>query len=245
VTAAGSRVAGQVTSSGIAGTTATVLGQPLTTAGATVAALGQPLATVAGRVAVGAGSIPGTIGATAGAAPGRPSSAFVAPSNVKATQQSRSAAGVPSGPSFVLAAASGPGSGQPLSSSPTIAPLAIRGTGASATAKSVSILAGAATIAAAGSAAAIDFLNQLGMAAGGSPAGRAPADLPQQRGPSPWLPGSGLSDSPGGGGAGFLLLLLGALAGTLIWAAPRLGRWFRPTPDLVPLRRPVPLEVPG
>jgi hypothetical protein len=84
----------------------------------------------------------------------------------------------------------------------------------------------------------------LGSAAGAFER-RAPAEIPRQRGPAPWLPNSGLTGGSSTGGTGLLLLLLVALAGALIWAAPRLGRWLRPTPDLARLHPTFALELPG
>ena len=65
------------------------------------------------------------------------------------------------------------------------------------------------------------------------------------RAPVHWPPLSNPFGLLGGGDGGGFLLLFASLVGALLWAAPRLGRWLRPTPDLVQLRYVSPIDVPG
>jgi hypothetical protein len=68
---------------------------------------------------------------------------------------------------------------------------------------------------------------------------------PREPAPASPAPDHGSLGGAGGAGGSIFLLLLASLAGAFVWAAPRLGRWLRPTPDLASLRYILALERPG
>jgi hypothetical protein len=74
---------------------------------------------------------------------------------------------------------------------------------------------------------------------------RDPKGPARERAPLWPLPGHGALGGLGNGAGATFLLLLASLAGALFWAAPRLGRRLRSTPDLVSLRYVLALDVPG
>jgi hypothetical protein len=61
----------------------------------------------------------------------------------------------------------------------------------------------------------------------------------------PGPPGPGVSGTTGGGSGLIQLLVFVSLLTLLGLAAPRLGRWLRPTPDVLRPQYTAPIELPG
>jgi hypothetical protein len=77
-------------------------------------------------------------------------------------------------------------------------------------------------------------------------AGRTAAPVaPPERAPAPPVPGPGIGGAGASGGSAPPLLLFAILLATLALAAPRLGRWLRPTPDARRPQHVLAFEAPG